>query len=173
MLRRMGRSGIVPFSVRYLDDFIKCYPLGKVDIRGKSVVDIGCDWGSTPICWRANGASKVIGFEANPKSVKWLARLREEPWFDFRGLWTGDYPDADVLKMDCEGCEASLDISKLNRYGLWFVATHKQKPKPGRTQPLDTYGLDQQLLQLGGEKIYDGEWADESERVYRGGFLLK
>ena len=138
-----------------------------------NVVVHNCEWGSTPICWRANGASKVIGFETNPKSIKWLARLREEPWFEFRGKWTGDYPDADVLKMDCEGCEADLDISKLTRYGLWFVATHRQKPKPGRTQLLDTYGLDQQLIQLGGEKVYEGEWANESERVYRGGFLLK
>jgi hypothetical protein len=123
-LDHMGKYAWVPFSVGYLQQFLDDYPLQGYDLRDKVVVDVGCDRGTTPICWRANGARRVVGYETEPKAIRWMARLRKEAWFDFRGKWTGEYPEGDVFKIDIEGAERILDMGRLANYSLWFVVLH-------------------------------------------------
>ena len=83
-----------------LEDCLKVYALDGA-LRGKTVVDVGCDYGNSPIYWRLNGAAKVIGYEKDPRYLPALRRLAKQDWFDFRGEWNGELPDADVLKIDC------------------------------------------------------------------------
>jgi hypothetical protein len=153
VLKRLVRFDIAPFNLSYLEEALECYPFPDgYSLRGKTVIDVGCDFGTTPIFWRANGASKVIGYEANGSAVSRLGALRRRaPWFEFRGLWKGEYPEGDVFKMDCEGCEAALDPEKLSKYELWFVALHPQ-----------TFGME-----LKGREVHQ----HEGEKVVRGGRL--
>lgn len=86
--------------------------------------------------------------------------LRDEPPFDFRGECGGDYPEGDVFKIDCEGCEEILLLEKLKHYGLWFVALH-DLPTANTTSMVDSL-----VHSLGGEIIH----SQQGEVVCRGGF---
>nr|NIN68359.1 hypothetical protein [Anaerolineae bacterium]NIN98446.1 hypothetical protein [Anaerolineae bacterium] len=43
---------------------------------------------------------------------------------EIHGAWNGQLPDADVLKMDCDGCEEILTKKHLDPYRQWAVAIH-------------------------------------------------
>ena len=118
---------IVPVRLKAWESILSSYPLDGVRLAGKTVADIGCDWGQSPLYWRAHGASKVIGYESEASRVRRLKRLRREPWFEFRGRWQGDMPDADLFKMDIEGGEKDLNVGSLSKYPTWFVEIHDSR----------------------------------------------
>ena len=167
-IKRMAGAGLIPFSLPRFNDMTGCYPLGGYDMKGKRVVDVGCDWGMSPIFWRSLGASKVIGYEVNEEYVFRMGPLRKEAWFEFRGGWDREYPDGDVFKIDCEGCEAGLDLQKLKGYSLWFVAIHRL---PHLGQKVDTLDMGRSLAELGGEIVHTQTVSNTQavETVYRGG----
>lgn len=155
-------------GLRALEEIAASYPLRGIDLEGKTVIDVGCDWGNSPLYWRMRGASKVVGFEADRKRIAWMKALRSEPWFDFRGPWRGETPPGDVFKIDCEGCETNLDIEALRQYSLWFVAIHPSSVTAKLGLP-ETVGLAPRLEAIGGEKVY----AVPGETMYRGGDLAR
>ncbi|MDG6968316.1 MAG: hypothetical protein JRN16_07815 [Nitrososphaerota archaeon] len=132
------------------------------------MIDVGCDWGNSPLYWRMHGASKVVGFEADPKRIAWMKALRSEQWFDFRGPWKGETPPGDVFKIDCEGCETNLDAEALRKYPLWFVAIHPASVTTKLGLP-ETVRLAPRLEAIGGEKVYE----IPGETMYRGGDLAR
>jgi hypothetical protein len=88
------------------------------DFKGKVIVDVGADWGSTAKYFLDKGAKYVIGVEGdsmlarqlfrNTKSMDKLIPIRlwiNKPQF-FEFLIRKFKPD--ILKVDCEGCEVHL-----------------------------------------------------------------
>ncbi len=101
---------------------------GHLSVRNRVVVVVGADCGSTHVYFLLRGARYVIGYEKEEKLRKmWMEVCIYFNICDkgeIRGEWHGEYPDADVFVMDCEGCESNLDISQLRKYKEWCVAVH-------------------------------------------------
>jgi len=108
------------------------YPLAYhgVDFRGRVVVTIGADCGSSALYALLRGATHIIAYEKEEKLRKlFVEKVCKEfnicDRVDMRGEWRGDeYPPGDVLLMDCEGCEDALDVAQLGKYDHWCVAVH-------------------------------------------------
>jgi len=87
-----------------LMDMFKTY--GKYHYDGKVVLDIGADFGLSPAFFLHQGASKVIAYSPE-RQKNWLRDSRIE-WH--RKCWNGQFHQADILKIDCEGCEYSRPL---------------------------------------------------------------
>lgn len=112
-------------------DYETMYPL---DVSGAVVLDIGADYGSTAAYFLRRGAKAVICSERDPE---WEGRLREmaigSPVVvvdaiapeNVAALFEKMAPD--VVKVDCEGCEAHLldlpDALLAAPMG-WMMETH-------------------------------------------------
>jgi hypothetical protein len=125
--------------MNYKDYFCKlecCYwhefdlAYGKLEVKDKTITIIGNDCGSSALYFLLKGAKKVIGFE---KSDELNKRFKEKVCKEFQicdkveinGEWSGNnYPNTDVFIMDCEGCEAKLDFSQLQKYNQYCIAIH-------------------------------------------------
>ena len=106
------------------------------DYEGKIVLDVGADWGSTAEYFLSHGALKVVAVEANQAHyddlVKNTAGMPVTPiqcnvsgHSDWERLINTHAPD--VVKADCEGCEAHLvDVPSdvLGKCSVWIVETH-------------------------------------------------
>jgi len=112
----------------YWHEFDLAY--GKIDVKDKTITIIGNDCGSSALYFLLKNAKKVIGFE---KSDELNKRFKEKVCKEFQicdkveihGEWNGNqYPDTDILVMDCEGCESKLDISQLQKYKQYCIAIH-------------------------------------------------
>jgi hypothetical protein len=126
-------------SFNYKDYFCKlqcCYwhefdqAYGKLDVKDRTVTIIGNDCGSTALYFLLHGAKRIIGFEKEEKLNK---LFKEKVCKDFNicdkieihGEWVGNqYPDTDILVMDCEDCESKLDVSQLQKYKQFCIAIH-------------------------------------------------
>ncbi|MEM0172898.1 MAG: hypothetical protein QXI16_00160 [Sulfolobaceae archaeon] len=102
------------FSIYYND----------IDYKGKTVLNIGSDVGLTPMLFLDNGANKVIGYSLDKQ-------MYHNKNYDFRGCLSNafykgklDLDKADVLVIDCEGCEYSLPINELVKYKEWIICLH-------------------------------------------------
>ena len=112
----------------YWHEFDLAY--GKLDVKDRTITIIGNDCGSSALYFLLKGAKKVIGYE---KSDKLNKRFKEKVCKEFNicdkveinGEWSGkEYPNTDVLIMDCEGCEKNLDFSQLQKYKQYCIAIH-------------------------------------------------
>jgi len=117
----LSRLGAVDAELlaSYFNEALESYSM--VDYRGKVVVDIGADWGSSCMYFLARDASKVIAFD----TVRPHLPLRHVEW---HGQWNGERVPGDILKVDCEGCECNADPSLFFSYPVAFVAVHKFAP---------------------------------------------
>ncbi|ARQ96504.1 hypothetical protein [Sulfolobus islandicus rod-shaped virus 10] len=127
-------------SINYKDYFCKLeccywhefdYAYGKLQVENKTIIIIGNDCGSSALYFLLKGAKKIIGYE---KSDELNKRFKEKVCKEFQicdkvevyGEWTGkEYPNADILVMDCEGCESKLDFSQLQKYKQYCIAIHE------------------------------------------------
>lgn len=104
------------------------YSYGGLDVKDRRIVIIGNDCSSAAIYFLLKGAKCVIGYEKNHL----LNTLSTEVCQYFgvcekmrlKGEWKGEYENADIFVMDCEGCEDLLDLSKLNDYEQVCIAVH-------------------------------------------------
>jgi len=91
---------------------------GFVDVKDRTVLDIGADWGSTPHFFITRGAKSVIAVEGGRnhydemvKNLKDESRVLPIYLFireteDMVKLIKNLHPD--IVKIDCEGCEQAL-----------------------------------------------------------------
>lgn len=92
---------------------------GKVDYKGKVILDVGCDWGSTTDFFLQKGAKLVVGVDINKEWIKKFKEFRKKynlscycvriDMSDFK-VWEYliDLFEPDVVKSDCEGAEEFL-----------------------------------------------------------------
>ena len=152
-----------PLSSTLLIQCKEGYDRLKVD--GKYVVDIGADWGMSPLYFWLRGARHVVAYEADGgrRAALRLLKKRGVP-VDVRGAWTGgDYPPGDVLKIDIEGGEKDLDVGMLRLYPQWAVALHRIPEEVRFYSPIptpyrvDTFHMGEELAACGGAKVHEQE----------------
>lgn len=142
---------------------------GLLDVKGKTVVDVGASFGDTPIYFASKGAAKVYAYEplqelfpylnenivANnfeniifpacvavsneayvymKRNARWYGRSSARRKANGTGYWVHSEPlllNADILKMDCEGCEyealSRIDPTSL-RYREIMLEFHNGSP---------------------------------------------
>jgi len=113
---------------------------GWLDVRGKVVLDVGADYGSTADFFLSRGAARVIAVEGDPRSFRRLEALSRErsglvavqkrvaSATDWRALLTSH--TAHVVKVDCEGGEGfllDLDDDLFSKPEAWAVELHTRE----------------------------------------------
>ncbi len=91
---------------------------GFIDWKGKAVLDIGADFGSTAECFLAKGATKVYAAEGDEKYYNQLVEnIKNNPNIIPNKTWIGGEGELvtlfvnfkpDIVKMDCEGAEIHI-----------------------------------------------------------------
>jgi hypothetical protein len=96
------------------------YPLSYkyIDVKDKIVLDIGADIGTSAKWFIEHGASKVIAYSLDLQEIF-------DDKIEWHFEWHGEYIKADVLKIDCEGCECMLTQNMIEKYKEWYIAIHK------------------------------------------------
>ncbi len=103
---------------------------GKLILKDKTIIMIGADCGSSALYFLLRGARYVIAYEKEEKLRKLFHDKVCKDFsicnnITFKSEWQGnEYPQGDIFIMDCEGCEDTLDVSQLKKYGQWCVAIH-------------------------------------------------
>lgn len=110
---------------------------GAFSFAGKTILDVGADYGSTGYFFLQKGGKKVIAVEADPSLFNQLvSNCRNYPEVipvnlevsqpkHFKELIEKYHPD--VLKADCEGCEIHLlgvDENVLKSVPEYLIETH-------------------------------------------------
>ena len=126
-------------SYNYKDYFCKlqcCYwhefdqAYGRLEVKDRTVTIIGNDCGSSALYFLLKGAKRIIGYEKEEQLNKKFKEIVCKDFnicdkVDINGEWKGiEYPNTDILVMDCEGCEAKLDFSQLQKYKQFCIAIH-------------------------------------------------
>jgi len=87
---------------------------GSLEVRGKVVVDIGASVGDTATYFAVKGAKHIYGFEVNPERWKVGKENLKKNGIKNATLYLSGFKQslvkqkANILKVDCEGCEYSL-----------------------------------------------------------------
>jgi ribosomal protein L11 methylase PrmA len=89
------------------------YYLPPSGLTGKTVLDVGAGCGETAALMFEKGAKKVVCVEPSMEEVRYLEENVKANGWDAEVVPTGFdvsmlRPGFDFVKMDCEGCEASL-----------------------------------------------------------------
>ncbi len=108
----------------------------KLDVKDKVVIDVGSDFGTSPMYFIKNGATKVIGFSMGKQYFKDYKYkhfdLNEQPDVLQRtiiGLWLSETTNM-VLKSDCEGCEWNFTTQFIESFEDWIIACHMPIQNP-------------------------------------------
>ena len=116
---------------QYYNDCVRFY--NTLDVKDKIVMDVGCDFGTTPMYFIRKGAIKVIGFskdnqyffdsrykhfnvDVEPNSLSNVIR-------DITNI-KQSMDKQIVLKADCEGCEWNFTKEFINSFDDWIIAVH-------------------------------------------------
>ena len=110
----------------------------SLDIRDKLVLDLGCDWGITPMYFLNHGAKEVIGFSL--LASLFTARYKHyqitvENFPEVIRVFSENMQIAQPvigpysIKSDCEGGEYSIPISLLENATDWVICLHKPVPE--------------------------------------------
>ena len=148
-----------PEQSEYWNDCVKYY--SSLDVAGKAVLDIGSDFGTSPLFFIKKGAKTVYGFSLDEQYFE-NKNYRHYRYNNESDLCMGahlSYPLISeapiVLKMDCEGCEWNFSPEFFNGFADWVVALHN----PIRSRELYDY------LTSSGQ--YIGKFNDEEFAIYR------
>lgn len=123
----------------YNENYEELY--GFLDYKDKVVLDVGADYGSTPLFFLSKGAKKVIAVEMNEEYAKTLIQISKtekriipvifkiNSGYNISNLIKKYSPD--IVKMDCDGCEVFIiqmideDIRMVKE---WIMEIHAINP---------------------------------------------
>lgn len=160
LFRRMNPELIFPVSIPFFQEFMESY--GLLEVQDKVVVDIGAEYGNSPLWWYLHKAKKIIAYEArNNLRLQMLLFLGNLSEVEVHGAWSGQYPRGDVFKIDCEGCEHLLTEDVFISYKQWAIAVH-----PDALGEYETRRLIGMITNHRGIEVF--RTADGNEIVYVG-----
>jgi hypothetical protein len=91
------------------------------DLRGKTILDVGADFGLSPMHFIDHGAKSVIAYSLE-RQRNWL-KHRDVEWH--KQKWDYSTHQADIFKIDCEGCEYGMPIKWYFRnFDKMYIAIH-------------------------------------------------
>ena len=91
------------------------------DLRGKTILDVGADFGLSSMYFLDRGAKKVVAYSLE-RQRKWL-KHQDVEWH--RQKWDYSTHRADILKMDCEGCEYGRPVKwYFTNFSKMYLAIH-------------------------------------------------
>ena len=99
----------------YLNEYRKAYI--TIDVKDKIILDIGADVGTSAFYFLTLGAKKIICYSLENQKIF-------DEKIEWHGKWYGEYTYADILKIDCEGCECMLTKEIIEKYNEWYIAIH-------------------------------------------------
>ena len=116
---------------QYYEECVRFYD--TLDVKGKVVIDVGCDFGTTPMYFIKKGAVKVIGFSMD-KQYFYDHRYKHfncdvSPLIpsistEINRIQTLTDKRRFVLKSDCEGCEWNFTQEFIEAFDDWIIAVH-------------------------------------------------
>jgi SAM-dependent methyltransferase len=130
------------FDINCFDAFGEIFRDGiyDVDVKGRTVVDVGAGIGDSSIYFALNGAKKVYAFDINTTYLEKNIRENDmnnviEPVRCECGLSNNldsitlkyNIPSGSALKVDCEGCEYDffdVALRLINRYHTIIIEYH-------------------------------------------------
>lgn len=96
-----------------------------LNIGGNTIVDIGADYGSSVNYFLSNGATMVYAFESDPLlHAQLVVNFGTNPLVQTFSGWSGQLIPANILKVDCEGCEQFLTPPFIDYYFQFAIALH-------------------------------------------------
>ncbi len=108
-----------------------------LDVIGKIVIDVGCDFGTTPMYFLRKGAFVVFGFSKEKQYFHDFHyihyKVDEDPLYStteslpiltFPLIMQSLKPRHAVLKSDCEGCEWNFTKEFIETFDDWVIAVH-------------------------------------------------
>ncbi len=138
---------------KWVDFYDYIWSYNSINWKGKTVLDIGADIGSSALFFLMNGAYYVYLLEKDIKYRNIYKKLKQDYIILKNSTMLNKKEIAkikfDVLKMDCEGCELSLLTEKLlNKSKEFIIGIHKPQ--------LDDYQFEQKkrLLEKHGSKYF-------------------
>lgn len=116
---------------QYYKDCIEFYD--SLDVEGNVVIDVGCDFGTTPMYFIRKEAIKVIGFSKDNQyffdSRYKHFNVDKEPDSlsnvikDIKNI-KQSMDKSIVLKADCEGCEWDFTQDFIEAFDDWIIVVH-------------------------------------------------
>ena len=102
----------------YWQDCEKYY--SSLDFKGRNVLDLGSDFGTSPAYFLKHGARFVLGYSLEKQYFK------DSGYDHIVGKFVPDHVDYRgwVLKSDCEGYEWDLSPEFMSQFHDWVVALH-------------------------------------------------
>ncbi|MCL4365467.1 MAG: hypothetical protein M1569_03400 [Candidatus Marsarchaeota archaeon] len=138
---------------KWVDFYDYIWSYSSIDWKGKKVLDIGADIGSSALFYLMNGADYVYLLEKEQEYKTTYETIKQKYHILKNSVMLSslaDMPnDINVLKMDCEGCELSLLTEELlNKSKEFVIGLHKPQ--------LDDYKFEQKkrLLEKHGAKYF-------------------
>ena len=130
----------------------------KADIRGKSVVDIGCNLGASSILCAEKGAAEVCGYDIVPKIITAAIRvnilLGLPIWYDVADFGEHQNISGDTalaFSIDRHIDNDGILAENLSRFGIVYFETHQKGRIPDEVERIFKKEF---IGKLGQRKIY-------------------
>lgn len=125
VLEAIRTSAVWHLNLNYWDDCIRYYR--HLETKGRVILDIGSDYGTSPRYFILNGAFRVIGFslmDSRYNSYRYI-HIKEEFTIDRAIELLRPYMKIKLsLKADCEGCEWTMTPEFINIFDDWIIGLH-------------------------------------------------
>lgn len=96
----------------------------SLDVKGRHVIDVGSDFGTTPMFFLRQGAKDVIGYSLDKQMFHHKAYRHIQGQSTGRQIMDQCDPAGAALKMDAEGLEWQFDADWISRCHDWVIALH-------------------------------------------------
>ena len=103
----------------------------SLEVRGMDVIDVGCDYGVTPMYFLARGARSVTGFS------EWEPRFYHSAYLHHTGRTTAarireqcPASETSVMKADVEGLEWDFIPEWIDGFRDWIIVCHEPVKNP-------------------------------------------
>lgn len=134
---------------QWYDDCLQFY--SSLDVKNKVVIDVGDDFGTTPMYFLRKGATNVFGYSKDKQYFHndhyKHYNVDEEPTYlnntivKIKDIKKAMSPQNLVLKSDCEGCEWEFTQEFIETFDDWIIAVHNPVENPDLLKYIQDNGI--------------------------------